>query len=592
VDLALIGNGSYQALIDSQGHVRWLCWPRFDSSFVFGGLLDEERGGVFAVEPAAAGASSEQHYLPHTNVLRTSFRAGDGSYEVLDLAPRFGRGEQHRAPNALLRIVRPTSGQPQLRVRCAPTGDYGRVMPPSRSVDGGLAWDVDGAELVLETDAPTDDVAEGRPFTLQREHFFLLRGSEPLELGPAELLERTTRYWQGWSAALCLPGVFDDEVVRSALTLALHQYQPTGAITAAATTSLPEYPGSGRNWDYRYCWLRDAYFTLQALERVGRRDETRAFAAFVQRITTASPVGLQPLFGIAGERCIEERVLHHLSGYRGDGPVRIGNAAYAQAQNDVYGETIAALEPLLEVGELPSALLLRLVDDIARTLEQPDAGLWEIRDEPKLHAFSLLMHWFGGKTAARIARRLSDDALAIRAGQLADRARTLLDTRCWRPQGYYADAATTDHADAALLMMINLGFLEPGDPRASSHVDHLVERLALGDALMSRYLHHDGIGETHASFTVCAFWLVEALARLGRREEAEARMRTLLGYANHVGLFGEDIDPHSGEQLGNFPQTYSHAALISAAFALAKPPRPATPPAAAPPTVSAVDGGD
>jgi GH15 family glucan-1,4-alpha-glucosidase len=575
VDLALIGNGRYQALIDSDARVRWLCWPRFDSSFVFGGLLDDARGGSFGVHPASPSSTSEQAYLPRTNVLRTTFHASDGSFEVLDVAPRFDDGGKVVSSNALLRVVRPLSGAPRMRVHCQPSTN-GRGLPAPKHGEAGLSWQLGAVDLVLETDAPLDRVVTGGYFLLDQPFYFLLREGEPIEGTPTQLLERTVRHWERWCDAMQLPGVFDEAVTRSALTLALHQYEPTGAITAATTTSIPEYPGSGRTWDYRYCWLRDAYFTLLALERLGHHRPTEQFVEFLGRIADASPDGLQPLFGIGGEQRIEEQVLSRLAGYRGDGPVRIGNAAYQQEQHDVYGEAVGALELLSATSEVPLALLSRLLDDIERTIELPDAGLWEIRDQPKLHTFSLLMHWYGATAAARIANAAAAYAVESRAQRLATRARVLIEQRCWREPGYYADAATTDHADAALLMMINLGYLLPGDSRAHRHVDHLVAKLSIGDGLMSRYLHHDGIGETHATFTVCGFWLVEALAKLGRRDEAEARMRKLLSYANHVGLFSEDIDPKSGAQLGNFPQTYSHAGLVNAAFALAQAKAPNT----------------
>ncbi len=580
--LALIGNCAYQALVDDSAAVRWLCWPRFDSSFVLGSLLDDDRGGELSVQPSAA-ASSEQAYLPSTNILRTVFECEDGSFEVIDFAPRFRRGSSSYMPTMLVRIVRPIEGTPRVRIRCRPVYDYGEAVLVGQVLGDRIQWLGERAALQLRTNVPSHIGADA--FLLEQDVYLAFSWGEALEGGLEEtceqLLSRTKAYWQAWVKQMVLPGCFQSEVIRSALVLKLHQFEETGAITAAATTSLVEYPGSSRTWDYRYCWLRDAFFTLDALARLDHHEESERFASFLESLpaiglpATGLPATgrLQPVYGIGGEQQLPETILEHLSGHLGEGPVRLGNAACAQIQNDVYGETIAAVAPLLlgraDCPPAALALLVRLLEQIDRTMELPDAGLWEIRDEPKLHTFSLLMHWLGATNAASVGARIDDAALEQRGRELAARARGLIEDRCFRPElGYYADSASTDHADAALLLMINLGFLEPEHPAAASHLASLHERLGLGNSLMQRYRHHDGIGETHATFTVCGFWYAEALARVGRAEEAERCFVDLLGYANHLGLFSEDIDPKTGKQWGNFPQTYSHAGLITAALAI------------------------
>jgi GH15 family glucan-1,4-alpha-glucosidase len=580
VKLALIGNCSYQALIDASGQVVWLCWPRFDSSFVFGSLLDVERGGEFSVEPAQGLFETVQAYLPNTNILRTVFTSEAGSFELVDVAPRFKQYERFYKPAMLVRRIRRLSGDPVVRIRCRPVYDYGRLEPESFLASNHIEWKIPGAQLRLTTNVPLSYIREAREFLLERDAYVVLTWGAPLEAPLAETCEsflaRTRRYWEGWVKHTSLPGRFQHQVLRSALALKLHQYEDTGAITAATTTSLPEHPGSGRTWDYRYCWLRDAYFTLRAMRRLGHFEEMEAFVAFLKNLAESSPEHLQPVYGISGERDLHERVLAHLAGYRGEGPVRAGNAAYAQVQNDVYGEMIAAIAPLFldirfedQITRRSDRLVRRLLERIARTLEEPDAGIWEIRNDTRLHTFSLLMHWVGARVAARIGRRLGDAELEGHAGGLAARARTLIEERCWRPElGHYGDSVSTDNADASLLMMMNLGFLRAGHPRAAEHVDALAKRLSVNRHLMQRYRHHDGIGETRATFTVCGFWHAEALARLGRRDEAERVMEELLGYANPVGLLSEDVDPATGESWGNFPQTYSHVGVINAAFAL------------------------
>jgi len=580
VNLALIGNCSYQALIDDRARVKWLCWPRFDSSFVFGELLDQERGGEFSIAPVDDGYISEQEYLPNTNVLRTTFRSGPDSFEVTDFAPRFRQFDRFYKPTMLVRRVRPLSGRPVIRVRCQPVYDYGRVVPVPQPASNHISWQLPETQLRLTTNASLSYIHEGRPFALEEDIYLALTWGQPLE---APLLEtcdnfyrRTRRYWQTWVKHGALPDKFQDEVIRSALVLKLHQFEDTGAITAATTTSLPEHPGSGRNWDYRYCWLRDACFTLGALRRLGQFEEMERFVAYLTNLAESSEGKLQPVYGITGQRTLTEETLDHLSGFEGNQPVRAGNAAFAQDQHDVYGEMIAAIAPLFLdlrfrdiAGTQSTQLLHHLLARIDETLLEPDVGLWEKRDKPRLHTFSLLMHWAGASAARRVGERYGDFELRDNAVMLANRARDVIDSRCWRAEpGFFADAVDTDAVDASLLMMVNLGFLRPDDARATSHVLHTAKTLGANEHLLYRYRHHDGIGETKASFTVCGFWYAEALARIGRTEAAEEVFRAIVSHANHAGLLSEDIDPVSGAQWGNFPQTYSHVGLINAAFAI------------------------
>lgn len=580
VKLAAIGNCSYQALIDDCARVRWLCFPRFDSSFVFGSLLDEQRGGRFSVDPPNGEFSTEQAYLPNTNILRTVIQSAAGSYEVVDVAPRFKQYERYFKPTMLVRRLRRISGQPLVRIRCEPVYDYGRLVPDNHQASNHIQWQIPGASLRLTTNVPLTYVREAREFLLEQDAYVVLTWGAPLEAPLAQtcetFLDNTRRYWEAWVKHTVLPGRFQREVIRSALALKLHQYEDTGAITAATTTSLPEHSGSGRTWDYRYCWLRDAYFTLRAMRRIGHFEEMEAFVSFLKNLAETSPEHLQPVYGIGGERNLDESILTHLSGFEGNGPVRIGNAAYAQPQHDVYGEMIAAIAPLyLDVRfedhrtARSVSLLRRLLARVADTMERPDAGIWELRDEYRVHTFSLLMHWVGGVVAARIAAGLGEADLEGTARGLAARARALINDACHRPAlGYYADSTTTDHADAALLMMINLGFLRRGQPEAERHLRALARELEVREPLLHRYKHHDGIGETQSAFTVCGFWYVEALARMGFVAEAERGFEELLLHQNPVGLFSEDLDPTTGRQWGNFPQTYSHVGLINAAFAI------------------------
>lgn len=576
---ALIGNCSYQALVSDQAKIDWLCWPRFDSSPVFGGLMDEKKGGFFSIQPASDNWSSRQEYIANTNIVRTTFTGGRGVFEVLDFAPRFRQFERHFKPNMLVRRVRRISGEPLVRVQCRPTYDWGRIQPEVRMASNHLTYAIPGEMLRLLTNKPLNYVVEERPFLLEDDAWFVMTWGEPLEAPLVEtaqsFLQRTRSYWERWVKHTAVPGRFQKEVVRSALALKLHMYQDTGAITAAATTSLPEWHGSGRNWDYRYCWLRDAYFTVRAMRRIGHVDELEAFVGFLKNIATAND-RLQPVYGISAETEISEEVIPHLEGYRGFGPVRAGNDAYKQVQYDAYGEVIASMAPFFldfrfehHLTENSMILLRRLLSRINEVMQLPDAGIWEIRDDNRVHTFSLLFHWVGGMVGARIGESLRDDALRKSALDLAQRAQSLIEQTWVEDKGYYGDSTTSRNEDAALLMMINLGYLKKDDPRAEQHLRALSQKLLVNGHLMHRYLHHDGISDDHAAtFTVCGFWYVEALARLGHTEEAERVFEQMLGYANHVGLFSEDIDPRNGTQLGNFPQTYSHVGVINSAFAI------------------------
>ena len=578
--LAVIGNCAYQALIDDCARIKWLCWPRFDSSFVFGELLDERYGGEFSIAPADQEFTSAQAYLPLTNILRTEITSASGRFEVLDWAPRFKQYERMYKPTSLFRRVRPLDGKPMIRVRCRPVYDYGATVPIHYTSSNHIGWTLADAQLRLTTNAPLTYVSEGRPFALATDTYLALTWGRPLDADLLETAEtylaRTRRYWKTWSQHANLPARYQDEVMRSALILKLHQFEDTGAITAATTTSLPEYPGSGRTWDYRYCWLRDSYFTLRALVQLGQFEEMDRFISYLINIASNYPERLQPVYAINGQAQLEERTLDHLAGYLDNGPVRAGNMAFEQQQHDVYGEMLAAIAPVFtdirfrdRADAWHTDVLSQLLSHIEQHIESPDAGLWEKRQAPALHTFSLLMHWAGATAAQHVGLAQRSTELEDRGRELAERARELIESRCWRPKlGYYADTVDSAHTDASLFLMVNLGYLPGDSANAASHVDGLAKALSANDHLLYRYLHHDGIGDTHATFTVCGFWYAEALARIGRTDDAERVFTQLLSYANHAGLLSEDIDPQTGRLWGNIPQTYSHVGIINTAFAL------------------------
>jgi GH15 family glucan-1,4-alpha-glucosidase len=578
----LIGNCSYNALIQA-GRVVWLCWPRPDSSFVFGELLDAARGGAFAIESAAPGAVHVE-YVENTNVLRTEFRGDDGAFEVIDFAPRFQRFDRWYRPTMLVRIVRPLAGEPRLCVRCEPAYDYGRQRPTPWLASNHLQWGGLPAPLRLTTNAPLTYVHDSTPFLLVRDLHFVLTWGEPLEAPLEETAEaflvQTRDAWRRWVKSGRIPREWQPEVIRSALTLKLHQYDDTGALLAATTTSIPEAPGSGRTWDYRFCWLRDAYFTLNAFERMGHVEEMERFLGYLRNLCGDGQQELQPVYGIGGERALDERILEHLAGYRGDGPVRIGNQAFAQRQNDVYGELILAISRLLldvrfrSGGGVEGArtLVHGLVSQIEQRLEEPDAGLWELRGQKQLHTFTLLTHWAGATRAFEIATVLGLPALRDRSAAIAERAAAILWQRCWNDEiGAFAQAAGGRNLDASGLLALHFGFLAGDDPRAARMVAAVERQLLLPNGLLRRYDVADDFGVPEAAFTVCTFWLAEALAMVGRADDARRVFEHVLALHNGLGLYAEDLLVDGNVQAGNFPQTYSHVGLINTAFRLARP---------------------
>ncbi len=579
--LGIVGNCATNALLD-RGSVEWLCWPRPDSSFVFGPLLDRERGGAFVVESLGEALVTTE-YVENTNVLRTVFTVGDDSFELIDFAPRFVQYDRAFKPSMLVRILRPLSGEPRVRIRCRPVYDYGAVEAGSWRASNHIEYTGLPAPVRLTTNVPLSYVEDERPFVLERDHHLALTWGEPLEAGLEEtaerFLERTVDYWRRWVKQTRVPRDYQHEVIRSALVLKLHQYEDTGALLAATTTSLPEHPGSGRTWDYRYCWLRDAYFTLNALGRLGHADEMERFLVYLRNLCEQGGGVLQPVYTLSGGERAEERLVEWLEGFAGDGPVRVGNQAFEHLQNDVYGEMVLAVSRLLMdtrfAGEVAPRSAIAVVDDllgqIEARLEDPDAGPWELRGTRKLHAFTLLTHWAGARRAAEIGEALGQAELQARGSSLQHRAEALLWERCWNEElGAFTQAAGEPQLDAVMLLAVQLGLLAPDDPRADRHVEAVRAALRIDGDLLRRYATPDDFGRPVAAFTVCSFWLAEALALVGRQDEARDLFEMLLALHNGLGLFSEDILPESREQSGNFPQTYSHVGLINTAFRLSR----------------------
>ncbi len=577
-ELGLIGNCQIAALVRRDGAIVWSCLPRFDSPPVFGALLDENAGGSFGIG-AADGAPGTQRYLPNTNVLETGFSGPDGSFRVLDFAPRFFQHDRSYRPAKLIRVVEPLSGTPRIRVFCDPVLGWSRRSAPREYGSHHVSFRGYESEVRLTTDAPLSYL-HGEPFALtERKHFVLAWGApveEPLAPLCDRFLRETVRYWQTWVKRTQIPAAFQDEVIRSALTLKLHCFEDTGAIVAALTTSIPESPGAGRTWDYRYCWLRDAYYTLGALRSLGHFEEREQFLAYLLNLAASAPgFALAPLYRVDGKSDLEEVVYSEWAGFGGEGPVRVGNAAARHLQHDVYGEMVLALTPLFidaRFRDQATPAVLDLVLSLARkaveVVGQPDAGIWELRAQWRPQTFSSLMCWAAADRGAHIARRFRPQ-VAEELATAAARIRTQILERAVDPErGCLVADYGGREVDAALLQAVMLRFLPRDDPRLEATVDAIARDL--GDrGWLRRYRVNDGLGTPQVAFMVCTFWQIEALARLGRGDEARRLLRQLEEIPSPLGLYAEDLDPLSNEMWGNYPQAYSHVGLVHAAFAAA-----------------------
>ena len=582
----MVGNCEVAALVDTLGRVVWMCLPRPDGDPVFSALLTRELGaspnGVFAVDLKDL-AQSDQTYVRNTAIVETSLQSSDGSaLRITDFCPRFNsRGRMFR-PRMLVRIVEPTAGRPLARLRLQPSAGYGTPATPDLAGSHHLRYATAGHAYRVTTDASLTAIADSRQIVIDEPIVFILGPDESLEESPRALAHRllveTRTYWQEWVRTLAVPFDWQEEVIRAAITLKLCTYEDSGAVLAALTTSIPESPGSGRTWDYRYCWLRDAYFVVQALNRLGATRTMEGYLHYIDQIVARTGTGsLRPLYRITGDAPLTEECIHSLDGYLGMGPVRIGNQAEAQIQHDVYGSVILAAsqlffdERLVRPGGPEFFRQLEVLGRrAAEVFELPDAGPWEFRGMERAHTFSAAMSWAGCDRLSRIAARLGMGTKAGHWRHRADSMRQRILDRAWNARrGAFVASLDGDDLDASLLLLPDLGMLDGTDPRFLSTVEVIGRELREGD-LLFRYRHVDDFGRPETAFTVCAFWYVNALAATGRLDAAREQFVSLLGRRNHVGLLSEDIDPASGRQWGNYPQTYSLVGIINSAIRLSR----------------------
>jgi len=585
LDLGVTGNCIISALIDREARVVWSCLPRLDGDPVFHALVDEGAAsgrGYWSIE-LAGFERSEQEYLGNTAVLVTRLFSSNGSaVEVIDFCPRFERGGRMFRPQMLVRRVRSIAGTPRICMKLRPSFDYGALRPEITHGSNHIRYVSPDRVLRLTTDAPVSYVLAETPFLLDSEATFVLGADESLSDGTAAVArafqEHTEAHWRQWTRRLAIPPEWQDAVMRAAITLKLCTFEETGAIFAAMTTSIPEAPTSGRNWDYRYCWLRDAFFVVRALNSLSEVDTMEHYLRYLANIVGQAPEGhLQPVYGIALERRLDEREVTTLAGYRGMGPVRVGNQAFEHHQHDVYGNVALATAQaffdrrLLRPPTMHDFTRLERVGEQAyKVYATPDASMWELRTRERVHTSSTLMCWAACDRLSRIA---AHRGLPERARLWEDRAaeiRGAIEARAFdAARGSFMDSFGGTDVEAGLLLMAEVGFLPPGDPRFAGTVDAIGKRLRRGPHLF-RYAAADDFGLPTTAFNICTFWYIDALARTGRAAEARELFEQMLASRNHVGLLSEDIDPATGEHWGNYPQTYSLVGIVNAAMRLSR----------------------
>lgn len=586
LNLAIIGNCAISALVDQQGDIVWCCLPRFDSTPVFHALLGSptpsSADGRLAVE-IENFCRVEQGYDQGTAILRTRLfdQQGQG-IEITDFAPRFEQRDRMFRPAQLVRRIRAISGHPRIRIQVKPRGEWGGQSPEITRGSHHLRYVMSDLTLRLNTSAPPTYVADSTWFALHEPISLLLGQDETLSGGiedtARDFEEQTAQHWLHWTRRLAVPLEWQDAVIRSAITLKLCQFEETGAIVAAMTTSIPEAPDSGRNWDYRYCWLRDAFFVVRALNSLSEVGTMENYLRWLHDVVSGANGHVQPLYGIGLERELPERVLPDLPGYRGMGPVRVGNQACEHFQHDVYGNIVLGAAQafhdhrLFRRADARDFYLLESMGDQAWLLhDQPDAGMWELRTRARIHTSSSLMCWAACDRLAKIATTLRLPERATHWRSRADLIHRRIVECAWsdKRQAFVESFGGTD-LDASVLLMAEVGFLPARDPRFVSTVSALESALCDGP-YMRRYEASDDFGQPESTFNVCAFWRVDALARIGRKEEAREAFESLLSRRNHVGLLSEDLNPVSGELWGNFPQTYSMVGIINGAMQLSSP---------------------
>jgi GH15 family glucan-1,4-alpha-glucosidase len=585
LDLGVVGNCSIAALIDRNASVVWCCVPRFDGDPVFHSLLGAPKGaegeGVFAIE-LEDYVQSEQHYVTNTAILETTLNGKHGSVRVSDFVPRFWWRDRTFLPQTLVRRLVPISGSPRVRIRVRPRFDYGSTAPALTFGSHHIRYVGPNTTLRLTTNAPIDYVREETLFKLSHPIDLILGVDETLREGVEEMAhafeQRTKEYWRHWVHRLAIPFEWQEAVIRAAITLKLCIYEPTGAIVAALTSSIPEAPDSTRNWDYRYCWVRDAYYVVRALNRLGAvRKMENYFGWLMNVVASASQNQIQPVYGVGLESNLPEKIVSALPGYRGMGPVRVGNDAYAHMQHDGYGNVVLGVAQAFLDRRLlspPTRMdYLRLEEMGNKALavfDKPDAGIWELRSRAHIHTASAVMCWAAVDRLALIADHIGEPERARDWRAKAEQIKQTILERAWsQKRQTFVDSFDGEHLDAGVLLIAEVGFLEPSDPRMMQTMKQVEKVLARGPHVL-RYEAPDDFGLPQTAFNTCSFWRVDVLARMARVHEARYYFEHLLSCRNHLGMMSEDVDIATGEAWGNYPQTYSMVGIINCAMRLSR----------------------
>lgn len=579
LDYGVIGNCRTAALISKTGSIDWLCLPEFDSPSVFAKILDEQKGGSFSFK-VNDNYTISQKYIQGTNILCTTYDSDEGAFEVMDFMPRYKTGEnsnEYYLPAELYRYIRLLRGNPIFSINYVPSLDYARGETihtfKKRYIRSALKSNPTNS-LYLYSGFDAESILSGSPFRLEKDNYLLLTYNQKLiniDIKRVYLeYSRTKIYWLNWINRSKKYLLFEDEIERSMLILKLMSFQPTGAVLAAITTSIPETIGESRNWDYRFCWLRDASMSIDTLLSMGHRGAARLFINYVKSIIRSKDDTFQIMYGIRGEKVLREEILTHLSGYSNSTPVRIGNAAYVQKQNDSLGYLMdvifkyylyfpGTLDEIEDIWEV----VKNIVRSVYKEWKLPDQGIWEIRYSSEHFVFSKVMCWVALDRACKTAHLLGMYEYEERWREEADSIREDVELKGWNSElGSFTQSYGSLSLDSSLLLMEEYGFISASDPKFKSTVQ-AIKRELFHEGLMYRYKNRDDFGVPQSAFTICTFWLIRALFVTGEREEAGRLLEDTLKYSNHLGLLSEDLDFKTKRQLGNFPQAYSHLALVN-----------------------------
>ncbi|WP_426958864.1 glycoside hydrolase family 15 protein [Muricoccus radiodurans] len=588
LDLGVVGNCTLSALVDRAGRIGWMCWPRIDGDPVFCALLDGEDPAHGFLDALPVGLSGgTQRYRRNTAILETELEDREGGrFRIIDFAPRARRPGSPICPPMLVRRLEPLAGQPLVTLRVRPRFDWGAEEPERHLGGNTLRFTGSGQALRVTTDAPVGHVAQETPFLLDRPVTIIIGSDETLAEAPGliadRLLHETEEDWLDWSRGLNIPFEWQDAVIRSAITLKLCAFEETGGVVAAPTTSIPEAPNTERTWDYRFCWPRDAAFTVAAMNILGTTHTMERFIRYITTVVRLAEDGeagaeLKPVYTLVPNGSIPEHSEPALAGFLGMGPVRVGNGAADQVQNDSSGAVLMATSRMFfdrrlrqPAGEAEFRLMEQLGIHAERVALEPDAGIWEFRGPPRVRTFSAVMCWAGLQRLGAVAQHLGLEADSRRWCVSAARLRDQIMTRFFRPDlNAFTESLGSDAMDASLLLLQAVGFIPADDARFLGTLDLIGKRL-MRDGFLLRYEGPDDFGRPETAFLVCSFWYADALAAAGRVREAREMFERILSRRNHLGLLSEDLDPRSGQLWGNFPQAYSHVGLILSANRLSR----------------------